>query len=541
MIDAAPVATGHGSDVVVIGGGVAGLAAALAASAGGRRVRLMTKESLDDSSTRYAQGGVAAAIAWPDRPELHMEDTVTAGAGHCDADAVRVVAEEGPRRVSELLASGARFDRDPGGALVLAREGGHRMRRILHAGGDATGAEVQRLMGDLLRESDVELLQDLRGLDLAIDGDRCEGVLAVDHDGVRVQMAADAVVLATGGAGALYPVTTNPDVATADGLAMALRAGAVVADMEFLQFHPTALVVAGRPRPLISEAVRGEGAVLRGADGSRIMEGVHPLADLAPRDVVSRAVYCRMQADGTDHVWLDATAVAGFAERFPTISVICRSHGLHPGTDWLPVAPAAHYYCGGVRTDLAGRTSVRGLWAVGEVACTGLNGANRLASNSLLEGLVFGHRAGALLGAGAAAEPSHPEGAARQSGTVVAEFDDGVQLDTGGDGPHGGSGGASGVIPELQEAMALGCGVVRSRELLERTRKDLARLAPRAAAGADPAARNLLLAADTLAISATVREETRGCHVREDFPETGAAWAFRLFQRRCGGRVEVFR
>ena len=538
---AGPPANGGGSDVVVvIGGGVAGIAASLAASAAGRRVCLITKESLDDSSTRYAQGGVAAALSWPDRPGLHLEDTIAAGAGHCDPDAVRVLAEEGPRRVTELLAAGARFDRDPGGALVLAQEGGHRMRRILRAGGDATGAEVQRLMGDLLRESPVELLQDFRALDLILDGDRCRGVTAVDHDGARVRLVADAVVLATGGAGALYSVTTNPDVATADGLAMALRAGAVVADMEFLQFHPTALVVAGSPRPLISEAVRGEGAVLRGADGSRIMTAVHALADLAPRDVVSRAVYRRMQADATDHVWLDATAVAGFDERFPTISATCRAHGLDPATDWLPVAPAAHYYCGGVRTDLSGRTSVPGLWAAGEVACTGLNGANRLASNSLLEGLVFGHRVGELLGAGVAAEASHPEGAAAEAGEVVVEFDDDVQPGPDAIGASG-AGGAAGVIPELQAAMSLGCGVVRSREGLERTRKELARLAPRAAAGGDPAARNLLLAADTLAISASVREETRGCHVREDHPGTEPRWAFRLFQRRSGGRVEVFR
>ncbi|MBX7160833.1 MAG: L-aspartate oxidase [Acidimicrobiia bacterium] len=531
--------SGTRSDVVVIGGGVAGIAASRAASAAGRRVRLITKESLDDSSTRYAQGGVAAALSWPDRPELHMEDTMAAGAGHCDPDAVRVLVEEGPRRVSELLAAGARFDRDRGGALALAQEGGHRMRRILRAGGDATGAEVQRLMGDLVRESTVELVQDFRALDLVLDAGRCTGVLAVDHDANRVQIAADAVVLATGGAGALYTVTTNPDVATADGIAMAMRAGAVVADMAFLQFHPTALVVEGRPRPLISEAVRGEGAVLRGADGSRFMEQAHPLADLAPRDVVSRAVYRRMLADGADHVWLDATGVTDFAQRFPTISSTCRRHGLDPGADWLPVAPAAHYYCGGVRTDLSGRTSVPGLWAAGEVACTGLNGANRLASNSLLEGLVFGHRVGVLLGDGAAAEASHAEGAARERGELLMELDDEVQSPPRAGLAEGGS--ATGVIADLQAAMTLGCGVVRAREGLERTRKELAHLAPRAAAAADPAAQNLLLAADALAISASMREETRGCHVREDFPETQERWAFRLFQRRRDGRIEVFR
>lgn len=542
MTRPASVSSGRDSDVVVIGGGVAGMAASLAASAAGRRVRLITKESLDDSATHYAQGGVAAALAWPDAPELHMEDTMAAGAGHCDPDAVRVLVEEGPLRVTELLGAGARFDRDSEGALVLAQEGGHRRRRILRAGGDATGAEVQRLMGDLLRESDVELVQDFRALDLVTDdaGGRCNGVLAVDHDGATARLAADAVVLATGGAGALFSVTTNPDVATADGLAMALRAGAVVADMEFLQFHPTALVVAGSPRPLISEAVRGEGAVLRGGDGRRLMEGVHPLADLAPRDVVSRAVYRCLLADGADHVWLDATGVEDFAGRFPTISSICRAHGLDPMADWLPVAPAAHYYCGGVRTDLSGRTSVPGLWAAGEVACTGLNGANRLASNSLLEGLVFGHRVGALLGVGAPAEVSRREGAAAGTGESVLVLDDEVQVAEP-QGDDSAAVGAAGVIAELQTAMSLGCGVERSREGVERTRKELAQLAPRAAAVRDPAARNLLLAADALAVSAVLREETRGCHAREDFPDGDDRWRFRLFQRRRGGSVEVFR
>lgn len=532
--------------VVVVGGGVAGMAAAVAASGApdAPDVLLLTKESLDDSATRYAQGGVAAALNWPDSPSLHMEDTMAAGAGHCDPDAVRVLVEEGPEQIAGLLSAGARFDRDPEGALALAREGGHRMARILRAGGDATGAEVQRLMGDVVRESGIDLIQDCEATDLVLDpSGRCVGLVARDYEGEVVEVEAGAVVLATGGAGALYPVTTNPDVATADGLAMALRAGAVVADMEFLQFHPTALVVADRPRPLISEAVRGEGAVLRSADGTPFMAGVHPLRDLAPRDIVSRSVFRTMIDDASDHVWLDATGVEGFEERFPNIHEVCLRHGLDPAVDWLPVAPAAHYYCGGVRTDLSGRTSVPGLWAAGEVACTGLNGANRLASNSLLEGLVFGRRVGVLLAQRAPAEPSWAEGAARQTGAILATYEDILGEDTPYDGkvvaaPERPEGQASADIAALQTAMTRGCGVVRSEASITTARDEIAALVRH---GLDPAARNLVLAGDTLAISALTREETRGCHVREDFPEVDPVWRFRIFQRRHRGKVEVFR
>lgn len=525
------------ADVVIIGGGVAGMSVAMAAR--DRDVLLVTKESLDESATRYAQGGIAAAVALPDSPELHLADTVAAGAGLCDEDALRVLVSDGPDRVTALLAGGARFDRE-GTALALAREGGHSVARVLRAGGDATGAEIQRAMGDFVRESGIRLEQDCRAVDLIVHDGTCTGVRVVDYDGRTIEIAASDVVLATGGAGGLYDVTTNPDVATADGLAMALRAGAVVADLEFVQFHPTALVVDARPRPLVSEAVRGEGAVLRNAAGRRFMRGVHAMEDLAPRDIVAQTAFRTMQADASDHVWLDATDVADFARRFPTITALCARHGLDPTVDWLPVAPAAHYFCGGVLTDLEGRTSVRRLWAVGEVACTGVHGANRLASNSLLEGLVFGSRTGEALGRGDA-DPQHVEGAVAADGRVVATFASAVTAPSSGTG-----GGHDGVrsrtadlIAELRRAMTRDVGVVRTRTSLEHGRDELGRLAAAARPGRH-SLESLLVVGDALAVAALVREESRGCHVRDDFPAAHADWSRRTYLRRTDdGRIDV--
>ncbi|MGH8993323.1 MAG: L-aspartate oxidase, partial [Acidimicrobiia bacterium] len=387
------------TDVLVLGAGVAGLSTALGAARAGLSVTVLTKAALGASATRYAQGGVAAALSPPDSPELHFSDTISAGGGLCDTDAVQVLCAEGPGRVRVLFALGAVFDREDG-ALALAREGGHSLARVVHAGGDATGAEVERALVAAVRAAGVEMAEGWLALDLTVSGGRVTGITTRSPDGRLVAVSARHVVFASGGAGQLYSVTTNPVVSTGDGVAMALRAGAAVADVEFMQFHPTALHDPGMPRPLLSEALRGEGAVLRDEAGVAFMAGEHPLGDLAPRDVVARAIAGRLAERDLDHLWLDATAIDGFPTRFPTIWSACQAAGLDPTRDWLPVAPAAHYLCGGVVTDLDGATSLPGLWACGEVACTGVHGANRLASNSLLEGLVFGHRVTAAIVAG---------------------------------------------------------------------------------------------------------------------------------------------
>jgi L-aspartate oxidase len=395
------------ADVVVVGSGIAGLTAALHARAAGRVV-LVTKSLLDAGSTRWAQGGIAAALADDDSPADHYADTLAAGAGLCDPAAVQVLVDEGPARVRELGALGAAFDRDPDGVLELTREGGHLHRRIVHAGGDATGAEVERaLIAAVVAAGDIEVIEHALALDLLLDdtGAACGITLHVLGEGARDgvgALRARAVVLAAGGLGQVYASTTNPAVSTGDGLGLALRAGAAAADVEFVQFHPTALWTGpgatGR-QPLVTEALRGEGALLVDARAQRVMDGVHPLGDLAPRDVVAKQMSRVMAAQGVDHLFLDARGLGAdlLRRRFPTLLANCAEIGIDPLTEPVPVAPAAHYASGGVRTDVDGATTVRGLYACGEVACTGVHGANRLASNSLLEGLVFATRIGARL------------------------------------------------------------------------------------------------------------------------------------------------
>src|SRR5437588_596816 len=378
-------------DLLVLGSGVAGLSAAIrAAGDPGMRVGVLTKAELSQSATRWAQGGVAAALGGDeDSADLHLADTLAVGAGLCDDDAVRVLVAEGPGRVNELIAMGAVFDRDAEGGLLLAREGGHSRARVVHAGGAATGAEIERALVEAVRQTAAAVMEGWFALDLLVEAGRARGVRAVDPEGTAHDIRCPHVLMATGGAGQLFAVTTNPPQATGDGLAMALRAGVPVADVEFMQFHPTALHHPAMPRPLLSEALRGHGALLRDGRGERFVD------ELLSRDVVSRAMTARMLEQGVEHLWLDATAPDAFDDRFPTIAASVRAVGLDPARDWLPIAPAAHYLSGGIVTDLDGASALPGLWACGEVACTGVHGANRLASNSLLEGMVFDPRGGA--------------------------------------------------------------------------------------------------------------------------------------------------
>ncbi|GFJ90881.1 L-aspartate oxidase [Phytohabitans rumicis] len=389
------------TDVVVVGSGIAGLTAALHLREAGLHVTVVTKVNIDDGSTRWAQGGIAAVLDPLDTPAAHASDTAIAGVGLCDPAAVAVLVEEGPTRVRELIRIGAEFDRNPDGSLMLTREGGHRANRIVHAGGDATGAEVQRALHAAVRRDPwIRLVEHALVLDLlqAADGRACGITLHVlgegSEDGVGAILSR-AVVLATGGMGQVFSATTNPPVSTGDGVALAMRAGAAVTDVEFVQFHPTSFVGGSLhevQRPLISEALRGEGAHLVDGDGKRFMVGQHELAELAPRDVVAKGIHRVMLATGDDHVYLDARHLPDMPHRFPTITAACLAAGVDPTVDLIPVAPAAHYASGGVRTDLHGRSSIPQLYACGEVACTGVHGANRLASNSLLEGLVFARR-----------------------------------------------------------------------------------------------------------------------------------------------------
>ncbi|MFD4429214.1 L-aspartate oxidase [Nocardia sp. NPDC058497] len=392
MTATVPVSWEAEVDLVVIGGGVAGLTAARTASLRGLRVLILSKGGPTDTSTQYAQGGIAVVAPQGDSVDSHVHDTVEAGAGLCEVDAVRSIVAGGQAAVAALTDLGAVFDLGRDGQISRTREGGHSTRRIIHAGGDATGAEVQRA----LNAAGLPVLFGAAALRVVTGAEGVCGVVAVSDNGFGV-VRTPAVLLATGGLGQLYASSTNPPGATGDGVALALWAGAAVADLEFVQFHPTVLYTPGGVgrRPLISEAVRGEGAILVDAEGNSVMAGVHPRGDLAPRDVVSRAIAERMRATGTAHVFLDARRIEGFVQRFPTITASCLSAGIDPVAQLIPVAPGAHYQCGGVLTDTHGRTGVPGLYAAGEVARTGLHGANRLASNSLLEGLVVGERAGA--------------------------------------------------------------------------------------------------------------------------------------------------
>jgi L-aspartate oxidase len=501
------------TDVVVVGSGIAGLTTALHITRQSTlRVLLVTKDVLAAGSTRWAQGGIAAALDAGDSPDEHFVDTVVAGAGVCEEAAVRVLVREGPAAVRELAQMGARFDRTADGTLSLTREGGHHRNRIAHAGGDATGAEIERaLLTRVLDATGVEVIEHALVLDLLRDASgRAAGLtLHVMGEGQRDGVGAvrtRAVVLATGGIGQIYASTTNPSVSTGDGVAAALRAGAVVRDLEFVQFHPTVAWLGARSRgqqPLVSEAVRGEGAVLVDDDGVRFMAGQHELADLAPRDIVAKAILRRMRETGAEHVWLDARGFGAekWRVRFPTIYDTLLSHGIDPVRELIPVVPACHYASGGVRTDLLGESSVANLFVCGESACTGVHGANRLASNSLLEGLVFGRRIAETI-VERLDEPRPPAPVVPQP-VAGALVDDRIR-------------------PELQQVMSRSAGVLREVKGLDEAERALAEFAD--TGGAVPStenweATNLLTVATVLVRAARLREETRGSHWREDFPD----------------------
>ncbi|PWN01908.1 L-aspartate oxidase [Nocardioides silvaticus] len=507
------------ADVVIVGSGIAGLTAALRLREHVEKVLVVTKTVLNAGSTQWAQGGIAAALGPEDTPEEHEVDTLVAGAGACDRDAVRALVTEGPEAVHELIALGTNFDLDAAGELSLTREGGHHRDRIAHAGGDATGAEIQRaLIAAIEAAPDIEVIQHALAVDLLLappeqDGGVAGLTLHVIGEGVRDGVGAvhcRAVVLASGGLGQVFSQTTNPAVSTGDGMALALRAGATLRDLEFVQFHPTVMYLGPESRgqqPLISEAVRGEGAFLVDDEGTRFMQGVHELADLAPRDVVAKAIMKRMLETGRPHMWLDARHLGAefWERRFPTILATARSHGVDPVTELIPVAPACHYASGGVRTDLDGRTDLPGLYATGEVACSGVHGANRLASNSLLEGLVFSRRIAAVL-----------PGELRPWQDVAAD------------------GRTAGLVTgaarrDLQETMTSKVGVLRSAGGLAEATGLLDKLTGQVAEQVDQDSwetTNLLTISTALADAAALREETRGSHWRDDFPERDdARWA----------------
>ncbi|GHD68158.1 L-aspartate oxidase [Streptomyces goshikiensis] len=520
------------ADVVVVGSGVAGLTAALRCAAAGRRTVVVTKARLDDGSTRWAQGGIAAALGDGDTPEQHQGDTLVAGAGLCDEEAVRLLVTEGPDAVRRLMATGAVFDTSAEtGEIELTREGGHHRRRIAHAGGDATGAEISRALVEAVHAAGIETVENALVLDLLQDAEgRTAGVtlhvMGEGQPGGVGAVHAPAVILATGGMGQVFSATTNPSVSTGDGVALALRAGAEVSDLEFVQFHPTVLFLgpdAEGQQPLVSEAVRGEGAHLVDADGVRFMLGQHELAELAPRDIVAKGIMRRMQEQGARHMYLDARHFGArmWEQRFPTILAACRSHGIDPVTEPIPVAPAAHYASGGVRTDLHGRTTVPGLYACGEVACTGVHGANRLASNSLLEGLVFAERIAEDIASGAPAGsgPGIPVPATGPLQPAEARY-------------------------EVQRIMTDGAGVLRSAESLRTAAEALEGLYARALTELETQGRtavpgtetweatNLLCVARVLVAAAQRRAETRGCHWREDHPDRDDAhWRRHLVVR----------
>lgn len=494
------------TDVIVIGSGIAGLYTAIMASAT-QNVLLITKKSLLESNTRYAQGGIAAVTAEDDSPAYHRQDTLLAGAGLCSSAAVDVLVNEGPVGVQELIRLGTTFDVE-NGELALTKEGAHSHRRILHANGDATGYEIVRALSiqvEMLHN--IEVWDDHFVIDLITEQGECHGALVQMPDGKRVFVRGRATIMCSGGAGQLYRYTTNPEVATADGIAMAYRAGAEIRDMEFIQFHPTALSYPGAPRFLISEAVRGEGAVLRNIRGERFMPKYHELQELAPRDIVARAIVSEMEATGSTFVYLDITHESPemVKHRFPTIYETCMQYGLDLSSDWIPVSPAAHYMMGGIKTNLHGESSVKRLFACGEVSSTGVHGANRLASNSLSEAVVYGSRIVERI-----KSLPHPSGAPLRVSFHLGRKDAPSQA----------------MVEKrlkLQKVMVRYAGLRRNRDTLIRAAEELGRQLPlfqsMLSKREEYEFANMLTASLLVVQGALGREESRGAHYREDYPE----------------------
>ncbi len=513
------------TDVIVIGAGIAGLFTAIKASKN-NRVILITKKSLLDSNTQYAQGGIAAVTSAEDSPALHRQDTLIAGAGLCDHEAVNILVHEGPRGVLDLIKMGTQFDIEDG-ELALTQEGAHSQRRILHAHGDATGAEIIRALSEKANQSPkIDVWDEHFVIDLVTEEEECFGVLVQKSDGERIYLQGKATILCSGGAGQLYRYTTNPDVATGDGVAMAYRAGAHIRDMEFIQFHPTALCYPGAPRFLISEAVRGEGAVLRNIKGERFMSKYHSQLELAPRDVVARAIVSEIAETRATFVYIDITheSIEMVKRRFPTIYQYCLNYGLDLTTDWIPVAPAAHYMMGGVKTDLNGETSIRRLFACGEASSTGVHGANRLASNSLSEAIVFGRRIIERINQSSdlIKQPSIHYNENRTNTSIQAIV--GKRL-------------------KLQKIMLRYIGLKRSLKGLEKGYEELKRQLPIYQACLTTKEEfefaNLLTCAILTAESALYREESRGAHYREDFSEIdNLVWRKHTILHRSEGRIE---
>ena len=504
------------TDFIVIGSGVAGLRASIALAESGARVTVLTKDKASESNTEYAQGGVAVVLSDDDNAELHEEDTLVAGAGLCDPEAVETLVVDGTKYIKQLIDWGIEFDRD-GGKLAFTQEAAHSRRRILHAHGDSTGKEIVRaLIARARQEKRINLLPFANTESLLVVDGRCVGVRFLDPI-LRAprDIVAKAVILCTGGAGQLYLHTTNPPVATGDGMAMAYFAGAEMADMEFVQFHPTALSIENAPRFLLSEAMRGEGGVLRNQAGERFMDRYDERLELAPRDIVSRSIVAEMRRTGSRNVFLDMTALDGdfLKERFPKIYETCKFYGLDIAKDQLPVSPASHYCMGGIRTDLHGRSTVPGLYAAGEVTCTGVHGANRLASNSLLEGLVFGARAGeAAVGdsrrlavGGWQAEEGSPSSINNWQSAI-----------------------ATAVKKRVKRVMWERVGILRDKDSLQRAIREFDQIAK---SNLSTSSANFVTLAMLVAKAALWREESRGGHFRTDFPDKHEEWRVHSIQR----------